>query len=77
MNKFIEKIPRSFAKVLSWRIIIIGQYFCIGYYTTGSIAFGAGLAGVTTVVNSCLYFFHERAWNRASWGKDAVAPAAE
>jgi uncharacterized membrane protein len=74
MNKFIEKIPRSFAKVLSWRIIIIGQYFCIGYYTTGSIAFGAGLAGLTTVVNSCLYFFHERAWNRAGWGKDAITP---
>lgn len=77
INKYIEKIPRSLAKVLSWRIIIIGQYFAIGYFTTGSIAFGAGLAGATTIINSTLYFFHERAWNRSSWGKVGVEPAAE
>ena len=54
INKYIEKIPRSLAKVLSWRIIIIGQYFAIGYFTTGSIAFGAGLAGATTIINSTI-----------------------
>jgi len=68
-TKFIEKLPRSLAKVISWRIIIMGQYFAIGYFTTGSIAFGLGLASVTTVVNSTLYFLHERAWNRSDWGK--------
>jgi uncharacterized membrane protein len=70
-TKFQERIPRSLAKVISWRIIIIGQYFCIGYFTTGSIAFGVGLASITTVINSCIYFLHERAWNRADWGKKA------
>jgi uncharacterized membrane protein len=45
------------------------QFFFIGYYTTGSVAFGVGLASVTTVVNSVIYFLHERAWNRADWGK--------
>jgi len=68
-TKFQEKIPRSVGKMLSWRVLMIIQYFCIGYFTTGSMAFGAGLAGVTTVINSTLYFFHERAWNRADWGK--------
>jgi len=67
--KFQERIPRSLAKVVSWRIIIMGQYFAIGYFTTGSVAFGLGLASFTTVVNSTLYFFHERAWNRSDWGK--------
>lgn len=68
-TKFVEKIPRSLAKVISWRLIIIMQFFFIGYYTTGSIAFGVGLASITTVVNSIIYFLHERAWNRANWGK--------
>jgi uncharacterized membrane protein len=66
-----EKIPRSLAKVLTWRIIMIIQYFAIGYYTTGSVAFGAALAGVTTIINSTLYFLHERAWNRTNWDRKA------
>ena len=68
-TKFQEKIPRSVVKMVSWRAIIMGQYFAIGYFTTGSIAFGAGLASVTTIINSTLYFLHERAWNASDWGK--------
>lgn len=68
-TKFQEKIPRSVGKMITWRILMIVQYFCIGYFTTGSIAFGAGLAGVTTIINSTLYFLHERTWNASDWGK--------
>jgi len=64
-----ERIPRSLAKVLSWRLIIMGQYFAIGYFTTGSVAFGASLAGFTTIVNSTLYYLHERAWNKTDWDR--------
>ena len=68
-TKFQERIPRSLAKVLTWRAIMIMQYVAIGYFTTGSLAFGIGLAGFTTIVNSMLYFLHERSWNRSDWGK--------
>ena len=68
--KFYEKAMRSLGKVVTWRILMIIQYFCIGYFTTGSVAFGAGLAGVTTIINSTLYFFHERIWNRINAGKE-------
>jgi uncharacterized membrane protein len=30
---------------------------------------GLGVAGFALVVNSILYFFHERIWNRINWGK--------
>lgn len=70
MNATItEKIPRSLAKVITWRIIMIMQYIAIGYYTTGSLAFGIGLAGFTTIVNSFLYFTHERLWNKTDWDR--------
>lgn len=69
LTKFQEKVPRSLAKVITWRIIMILQYVAIGYYTTGSLAFGVGLAGFTTVVNSIIYFLHERTWNKAAWGR--------
>ena len=68
-SKFEEVVPRSLAKVITWRVIMIMQYILIGWYTTGSIMFGLGLAGFTTIVNSCIYFLHERIWNRSSWGK--------
>ena len=69
---FKEKIPRSVGKVITWRIILSIQYFIIGYVTTGSIASALGLVGITTVVNSCIYYLHERAWNKSNWGKQVV-----
>jgi uncharacterized membrane protein len=30
---------------------------------------GLGVASFALVVNSVLYFFHERAWNASDWGK--------
>jgi uncharacterized membrane protein len=69
---FKEQIPRSVGKVITWRIILSIQYFIIGYVTTGSIASALGLVGITTVVNSCIYYLHERAWNKSDWGKQVV-----
>jgi uncharacterized membrane protein len=69
---FKEKIPRSVGKVITWRIILSIQYFIIGYVTTGSIASALGLVGITTVVNSCIYYLHERAWNKSDWGKQVL-----
>lgn len=69
MLKITERIPRSLGKVLTWRIIVSIQYFLIGYYTTGSIMFGMGLVGAAAVLNSILYFLHERAWNRIDWDR--------
>ena len=72
--KFTEKIPRSVAKVITWRIIMATQYFLLGWWATGSIASGAGLAGVTTIINSGIYYLHERTWNKAQWGKAIDEP---
>jgi uncharacterized membrane protein len=71
-STFVERIPRSLAKVITWRIIMASQYFILGWWATGSWVGGAGLAGITTIINSGIYFLHERAWNRSSWGKNVV-----
>jgi uncharacterized membrane protein len=65
-----ERIPRSLAKVITWRIIMIIQYFVIGFYTSGSIRFAAALAGFTTIINSTIYFLHERGWNKINWDRE-------
>jgi len=77
MNKFIEKIPRSFAKVLTWRILVTITNFVGGWLASGSWMVGLGVVSFALVVNSLLYFVHERLWNCASWGKDAVAPVEQ
>ena len=43
-----------------------------GFLASGSWVVGLGVASFALVVNSILYFFHERAWNRSGWGKDII-----
>lgn len=68
--KFIERIPRSIAKVITWRVVITCNNFLVGYIASGSWQTGLKVAIGATIVNSIIYFLHERAWNKSSWGKD-------
>lgn len=75
MEKFQEKHPRSLAKTLSWRVILTMSHFINGFIVTGSIASAAAIAGLSAVINSVLYWAHERCWNYAQWnrqGKDGL-----
>jgi len=69
--KWIEKWPRSLIKVISWRATVTLSNFAGAWWVSGSIAAGLGFAGFALVVNSALYFIHERAWNRIGWAKDS------
>jgi uncharacterized membrane protein len=69
--KWIEKWPRSLSKVISWRATVTLSNFVGAWWVSGSIAAGLGFAGFALVVNSALYFIHERAWNRVGWAKDS------
>ena len=74
-TRFQERIPRSLAKVITWRILVTITNTVGGFLASGSWMVGLGVASFALVVNSILYFFHERAWNVADWGKrvkDAV-----
>jgi uncharacterized membrane protein len=73
--KWIEKWPRSLIKVVSWRATVTLSNFLGAWWVSGSFAAGVGFAGFALVVNSALYFVHERAWNRVSWAKDANTEA--
>ena len=68
-TKFQERIPRSLAKVITWRVLVTITNTVGGFLASGSWMVGIGVASFALVVNSILYFFHERAWNAADWGK--------
>jgi uncharacterized membrane protein len=70
--RFYEKAMRSLGKVVTWRILVTVTNFVGGYLASGSWAVGLGVVSFALVVNSILYFFHERVWNRIDAGKTIV-----
>ena len=67
--KFYEKALRSLGKVVTWRILVTITNFIGGWLASGSWAVGLGVVSFALVVNSILYYAHERVWNRIKWGR--------
>jgi len=70
--KFYEKAMRSLGKVVTWRILVTITNFVGGWLASGSWAVGLGVVSFALVVNSVLYFFHERVWNKIDAGKEVL-----
>jgi uncharacterized membrane protein len=64
-----EKPIRSVAKAVSWRIIGTLDTLFISYLLTGKAVLAFSIASVDFVTKMFLYFFHERIWNKVTWGK--------
>ena len=68
-DKKSERPIRSVAKAVSWRIIGTLDTLLISYILTGEVAIAASIASIDFITKMFLYFFHERLWNKISWGK--------
>jgi len=64
-----EKVKRSLAKTISWRIIGTLDTLLLSWVIIGEVSTAAAIASVEFVSKMILYFFHERAWNKIKWGK--------
>ena len=60
---------RSLAKTVSWRITGSLSTFLISYLILGSFTIASSIAVAQVTINTILYFFHERAWDKVSWGR--------
>ena len=69
-TKFYERAMRSLGKVVTWRILVTITNFVGGWIAGGSWQVGLGVVSFALVVNSFLYYFHERAWNQINAGKE-------
>jgi uncharacterized membrane protein len=67
--KHFERAKRSVAKTITYRILIIIATYIVVYLMTHDIETTSGVTFVTSVVNTGLYFAHERVWNKIHWGK--------
>jgi len=67
--KFEETHVRSITKVVSWRVLITVSHLVNALIATGSLMMGLKIAGLATIINSCLFWLHERAWNYFQWNR--------
>ena len=63
MAIFNERHPRTIAKMVSWRVLLTISHVVNGFLATGSLLVGLKIAGIATIINSTLYWIHERLWN--------------
>lgn len=57
-------MARDLLKTASFATLHFGVGFGVTYALTGSVAIAAGVALIEPLVNTVIFFFHERAWQR-------------
>ncbi len=60
---------RSLVKAASWRVTGTIDTFVLGFLFTGSVKLAGSIASTEVVTKLGLFYLHERAWNRLSWGR--------
>jgi len=60
---------RSIVKAVSWRALGTIDTFILSWLITGEIKLAAAIGGTEVVTKMVLYWLHERAWNRVTWGQ--------
>ena len=60
---------RSFTKSLSYRIFGTLSLFLVAYAITGKDSLSALIAFWETIVKVGIYYWHERIWNKITWGR--------
>lgn len=68
-----ETTTRSLLKTVSWRILATAATALLVLALGGSLELALSVGSMEVIGKLVLYFLHERAWSRISWG---LLPAA-
>lgn len=60
---------RSAAKAITWRLTGTADTFIISLLITKKPVVAASIASLEVLTKTILYYFHERVWNKVSWGR--------
>lgn len=60
---------RSLVKAFTWRTTGTIDTFLLSWLITGKPSTAGMIAGAEIVTKVALYYFHERAWNKITWGR--------
>jgi uncharacterized membrane protein len=61
---------RSLAKAVTWRVTGTVDTFLISWLITGQLLLASGIAFTEIMTKICLFWAHERVWNRIRWGRN-------
>ena len=64
-----EKPYRSVVKAISWRTVGTLDTIIVSYFITGNLVMAASIGTIEVITKMALYYFHERAWNKISFGR--------
>jgi adenylylsulfate kinase len=65
----METRRRSMIKALSWRVLAAIITTIVVLAMTGKMEFAAKVGALDTTIKLLIYFLHERAWNKISYGR--------
>jgi len=65
----IEKHYRSLAKAFSWRVTGTLDTILISFIITGRIKLAISIGFIELFTKICLYYLHERVWNKIEFGR--------
>ena len=66
---FTESPMRSVVKGITWRLMATFTTILIVYFITGEQAKALQIGAIEFVTKFVVYYFHERAWVRISFGQ--------
>ena len=69
-----EKPYRSVVKAVSWRATGTLDTIVISFLITGHLKWALSIGFVELFTKITLYYFHERLWNRLSFGRVQPGP---
>jgi uncharacterized membrane protein len=61
-----DKHFKSILKSISWRIVGTMDTMVIAYFVTGQLKMAVSIGSIEVVSKVILYYFHERAWEKAT-----------
>ncbi len=71
-----ESHLRSIVKAASWRTTGTIDTFILSFVFTGSVKLAGSIATTEEITKMGLFYLHERAWNRLSWGRSTKQRSA-
>ena len=66
---------RSLVKALSWRLTGTIDTFIVSFIVTGELVVAGSIASIEVLTKICLFWFHERVWNKIKWGRSTKPTA--
>lgn len=70
-------MDKSLLKTLSFAVLHFGVAFSVTYALTGSLSIATGVGLIEPILNTIVFFFHERAWLRGDRRRSQSASATQ